>query len=125
MITLDHVLELHRISIDLYGGNSGIRDEGYLQSALERPFSTFGGEDLYTNAFQKAAAILESILKNHPFIDGNKRTGFFTCGSILMSYNWRIVTNNTEAYDFVVKVASTHMEFDEIVTWLQDHSESI
>ena len=125
MITLDHVLELHRISIDLYGGSSGIRDEGYLQSALERPFSTFGGEDLYTNAFQKAAAILESILKNHPFIDGNKRTGFFTCGSILMSYNWRIVTNNTEAYDFVVKVASTHMEFDEIVTWLQDHSESI
>ena len=125
MITLDHVLELHRISIDLYGGSSGIRDEGYLQSALGRPFSTFGGEDLYTNAFQKAAAILESILKNHPFIDGNKRTGFFTCGSILMSYNWRIVTNNTEAYDFVVKVASTHMEFDEIVTWLQDHSESI
>lgn len=125
MITIEHVLDLHRISIDLYGGSLGIRDEGYLQSALERPFSTFGGEDLYTTAFQKAAAILESILKNHPFIDGNKRTGFFACGSILMSYNWRIITNNTEAYDFVIKVASTHMEFDEIVSWLQDHSESI
>ncbi len=66
MITIEHVLDLHRISIDLYGGSLGIRDEGYLQSALERPFSTFGGEDLYTTAFQKAAAILESIFKKPP-----------------------------------------------------------
>ena len=125
MITLEHALDLHRISIELYGGSLGIRDEGYLKSALERPFSTFGGEDLYPSAFQKAAAILESILKNHPFIDGNKRTGFFACGSILMSYNWRIVTTNAEAFDFVIRVASTHMEFNEIVSWLQEHSESI
>ncbi|MEO7309373.1 MAG: type II toxin-antitoxin system death-on-curing family toxin [Chitinophagaceae bacterium] len=123
MIRKEHILDLHKISIELYGGSLGIRDEGYLQSAIERPFSTFGGEDLYTTPFHKAAAILESILKNHPFIDGNKRTGFYACGSILKSYNWVLVASNKQAYDFVIQVASTHMDFDDIVTWIQEHSE--
>lgn len=76
MITLQDVLRFHELSIQKFGGSLGIRDEGYLQSAVERPSATFGGEDLYPTPFEKAAAILISILKNHPFFDGDKRTAF-------------------------------------------------
>ena len=68
MITLQDVLRFHELSIERFGGLLGIRDYGYLQSAIERPFSTFGGDDLYPSPYQKAAAILESIYPSYPFI---------------------------------------------------------
>jgi death-on-curing protein len=111
MIRIEHVLGLHKTSIEKYGGSLGVRDEGYLQSAIERPYATFAKEELYPSPFQKAAAILESILKNHPFVDGNKRTGFLACGSVLLSYKWRLIASGDEAYQFVIQVASTQMEF--------------
>ena len=58
-----------------FGGSSGVRDIGLLESAIARPFQTFGGEDLYHSPFAKAAAVAESLIINHPFVDGNKRTG--------------------------------------------------
>jgi death on curing protein len=76
MITKEVVLRLHELSILKYGGGDGTRDEGLMESAIARPYQTFGGEDLYTTVFEKAAAIVESIIINHPFIDVNKRTGF-------------------------------------------------
>ncbi len=121
----EKVLELHRISIEQFGGSMGIRDEGYLQSAIERPYSTFDSEELYPSPFQKAAAILESILKNHPFVDGNKRTGFLASTGLLLLENWELITQDNEAYDFVIKVASSHMEFEEIVSWIEQHSQNI
>ncbi len=75
-ISTDEVLAIHANLIRRYGGLSGVRDRGLLESALARPFQSFNGEDLYPSLEQKAAAILESIVKNHPFIDGNKRTGY-------------------------------------------------
>jgi len=125
MITLEYVLRLHQRSIEVYGGSAGIRDEGYLQSAVERPFSTFGSEDLYPSPFQKAAAILESVVKNHPFVDGNKRTGLLACDAILFQYKWELGATPEEAYDFVIQVASSHMEFEDIVSWIELHSVSL
>jgi death-on-curing protein len=121
----EKVLELHRLSIQKFGGSMGIRDEGYLQSAIERPYSTFASEELYPSPFQKAAAVLESILKNHPFVDGNKRTGYLACLDILLTNKWALVASENEAYDFVIQVASTHMEFEEIVSWIEQHSQNI
>ena len=72
MILLEEVLLLHEFSIKDFGGASGIRNIGLLESAIARPFQTFGGEDLYPSPFDKAAAIGESLIENHPFIDGNK-----------------------------------------------------
>ena len=74
MITKGIVLKLHELSIFKYGGSQGIRDEGLMESAIARPYQTFGGEDLYPTEFEKAATIAESIIINHPFVDGNKRT---------------------------------------------------
>ena len=76
MISIKEVEIIHNILIDKFGGSKGIRDIGLLESALARPFSTFDNKDLYENPIEKASAILESIVINHPFIDGNKRTAY-------------------------------------------------
>lgn len=77
MITRAEVLIIHNEVVFAHGGANGVRDVGGLDSAIARPFQSFGGEDLYPSVFEKAAAIGESIIMNHPFIDGNKRTGMF------------------------------------------------
>ena len=83
MILKADILKLHELSIQKYGGSNGIRDEGLLDSAIARPFQTFDGLDLYVSTIEKAAAIAESLIINHPFIDGNKRTGFLAMLAIL------------------------------------------
>ena len=122
MITLSHVLRLHELSIIDFGGSSGIRDKELLESAVERINATFDSVSLYPSSFEKAAAILESIIKNHPFIDGNKRTGWLACCAVLKYDNYKFSLNQIEAYDFVIKVASSHLEFEEIVTFIESNS---
>lgn len=73
--TKEQAVMLHEILLDKTGGLRGLRDERLLESALNNPFQTFGGEELYPDVFHKAAQLCFSILKNHPFIDGNKRIG--------------------------------------------------
>ena len=121
MITLKEVLQIHQIAIDEFGGAIGIRDEGILQSAIARPFNGFGDSVFYPEPAGKAAAILESIVKNHPFVDGNKRTGYLLMRLIMMNYDKDIKASQEEKYDFVIKVASSQIEFDEIVTWIKEH----
>jgi len=74
-LSLGEVLEIHRDQIDQYGGKPGLRDLDLLKSALGMPQATFGGEFLHTDVFEMAAAYLFHVVKNHPFIDGNKRVG--------------------------------------------------
>lgn len=76
MISKEDIIQLHHFSIEKFGGADGLRDLGLLESAAARPYQTFGRSDLYPGALEKAAAIIESIIINHQFIDGNKRTGF-------------------------------------------------
>lgn len=73
--TKKQAVMLHELLIDKTGGSRGLRDEGLLESALVSPFQTFGGEELCPNAEQKAARLCYSLIKNHPFADGNKRIG--------------------------------------------------
>ncbi len=122
MIYKQEVLLYHQLSIEKYGGAICIRDEGMLSSAIDRPYASFGGEYLYKTPFEKAAAILESIIKNHPFVDGNKRTGFISCGALLLREGYEMIATEIEAYDFVIKVASSHLEFEEIVTFIESNS---
>ena len=72
---LDEVIEIHRDQIKRYGGPSGIRDIELLKSAIAMPPASFGGEHLHKNLYEMAAAYLFHVTRNHPFIDGNKRTG--------------------------------------------------
>ena len=72
-LTIKQILVLHELEIQKHGGSSGVRDMNMLESAIHRPFATFDGEDLYPNLFFKAGALIQSLVKNHPFVDGNGR----------------------------------------------------
>ena len=76
MISVDDALRIQSLLIDKFGGTEGLRDKKLLESALMRPYQTFDNKDLYQTPSEKAAAIIESLLINHPFIDGNKRFGY-------------------------------------------------
>lgn len=117
MIDLEEVLQLHEIAIEKFGGIKGVRDQKLLESAINRPFVTFGGEDLYKTVEEKASAVLESIIKNHPFHDGNKRTAYLVYRLFLMSESYDIQAAQEEKYEFVIDIASGKMTFDEIVSW--------
>lgn len=122
MITLKDVLRFHELSTQKFGGSLGIRDEGYLQSAIERPSTSFAGEDLYPTPFEKAAAILESILKNHPFDDGNKRTAFLACDAMLRLHNLVFTLSQEEAYQFVIAVTTSQLSLEMVVEFLKSKS---
>src|SRR5699024_11011418 len=74
-LTIEEVEALHTRLIDQSGGSQGLRDRGGLESAIGGPKATFGGKDLYPSLVEKSAALTFTLVKNHPFIDGNKRTG--------------------------------------------------
>ncbi len=115
MISKNEILQLHKLSIEKYGGAYGIRDDGMLESAIARPFQTFGGEDLYGSSIEKAAAILESIIINYPFVDGNKRTGFLAMFAILKKSNLSLIANDADAYATTVSVSTGEIRFEQIV----------
>jgi len=119
MITYEQVLEIHRILIQEFGGSNGMRDENALRAALERPFSGFGQTEFYPNPEEKASAILESVVKNHPFIDGNKRTGYVFMRLVLMNFGKDIQATQDEKYEFIIGIASGKLDFQEIVIWIK------
>jgi death-on-curing protein len=122
MIELKEALLIHQVLIDGFGGATGVRDEELLRSALERPFSGFGDTEFYPQVEQKAAAILESIVTNHPFIDGNKRTGYVLMRLLLLEHGKDILSGQEEKYAFVIEVASGRLSFDQIVEWIQKNT---
>jgi death-on-curing protein len=123
MITVKQSLEIHKILIEKYGGSTGVRDLDGLESALARPFQTFGGEDLYPDFFAKAAAIAESIIINHPFIDGNKRTGYVLMESILRYGSIKIIADDESLYNFMISISTGEKRFDDIVAWLKKNTQ--
>ena len=74
-LTFEQIIAIHEDLVEKYGGSHGVRNEGFVHSALNRPLASFDGQDLYTDLFIKAAGLGHSIILNHPFLDGNKRTG--------------------------------------------------
>ncbi len=122
MISIQEIIDLHNFSIRDYGGKSGIRDIEALKSAAERPFQTFAGEELYASPFEKAAALMESILKNHPFIDGNKRTAFASGFHLLLQYNLKINTSNNNAYQLIIDIVISKITYKDLVIWLENNT---
>jgi death-on-curing protein len=118
MISIKEVERLHRILIDRFGGVYGIRDSVALESAIARPFQTFDGRELYPSVIQKVASMIESILINHPFIDGNKRTGYTLLRLFLIRNRIDINASQDNKYEFVIDIASGILKFEGIVSWL-------
>jgi death on curing protein len=122
MFSVEIVLEIHSKAIELFGGGNGVRDFGALESAINRPFQTFGDDDLYPSVFEKAAAIGESIIMNHPFVDGNKRTGYILLELILKIDGYVLKASTDEIYEFVINISTGAIRFDSIVAWLQENA---
>jgi death-on-curing protein len=119
MISLNEVLAIHDILIEKFGGAKGIRDQAGLESAINRLYQTFDGQELYPDSVDKAAAIFESIISNHPFIDGNKRTAYVLMRLVVKIDSLDIEATEDEKFDFVIKSAKGELTFDEIRTWIK------
>ena len=122
MIPVKEVELLHRILIDKFGGSHGIRDKAALESAISRPFQTFDGNDLYPSVLEKAASLIESILVNHPFIDGNKRTGYTLLRLYLIQNGLDINASQDNKYEFVIDIASGTLKYEGILSWLKSNT---
>lgn len=122
MIIKEDILILHRKSIEDFGGAHGVRDMGLLESAIARPFQTFGGEQLYPTLFEKAAALGQSLIVNHPFCDGNKRTGMLAMASLIISSKRRFTASSDKLYNFIINISTGTISFEEIVEWLKENT---
>lgn len=120
-LTLGEVLELHRRIIQQTGGATGVRNLGGLESAIAQPRITFGGTDLYPTLEAKAAALCFFIVQNHPFFDGNKRSGHAAMETFLVLNGREIKALVDEAEEIILKVASGNCSLDELVVWLREH----
>lgn len=120
-LTLDEVLELHRLTIEQSGGCSGIRDFGLLQSAIAQPQMTFGGVDLYPSLTAKAAALGFSIVMNHPFIDGNKRVGHAALETMLVLNGHELAASVVEQERLILDLAAGKTPREEFAAWVHAH----
>lgn len=104
-LTLDEVIEIHRDQIARYGGRGGIRDMALLQSAVAMPQASSGGKYLHTDLFEMAAAYLFHIVRNHPFVDGNKRAGTVAALVFLALNGEEVQVRNTALVETVLSTA--------------------
>ena len=123
-LTPEQVLFIHARLIAETGGEHGIRDLGLLQSAVSRPQVVFEGSELYPDVYAKAAALLESLINNHPFVDGNKRTGITAAAMFLQLNNHSLTVSNQELESFILSVAKGVQTMDSISEWFLLHSRS-
>lgn len=119
MIKIEDALKIHSILIEKFGGTKGIRDKGALESAISRPYATFDNKELYPTPIDKAAAILESIVCNHPFLDGNKRTGYVLARLLLLKSGLDIQASQDDRYELVINISKGQSNFEQINNWLK------
>lgn len=121
-LTPEQVLFLHSRLVTETGGGHGVRDLGMLQSALGRPQATFDEKELYPDLFSKAAALMDSLVRNHPFIDGNKRTAITAASLFLRINGFQLVVENNEMVQFTLACAQSHLSLDDITDWFRKYS---
>ena len=121
-LTLDEALAIHAHQITRYGGALGVRDKGLLESALGMPAATFAGEYLHPSPAEQGAAYLFHVVKNHPFVDGNKRVGLACCLAFLRLNGVRVHATDDQLVDLVVGVAEGRRSKADVAVFLREHS---
>lgn len=120
--TIEQVLIFHDILIERFGGSKGIRDIKMLESAIFRSQMTFDGDELYPTAYKKAASLTHSIINNHPFVDGNKRTGIYTGIFFLKRNGYNLDIKKGEITKFAINIAKDKISIKTISEWFKDHT---
>lgn len=118
-LSVEQVEELHSIQIEHYGGRSGCRDRGAVESAAARPAMTFGGEDLYPDVASKAAALLHSLVMKHGFVDGNKRVGAHAAMLFLALDGFQTIITPKQLEEITLAVARGKLEADALAIWFR------
>jgi len=122
-LTVEQVLFIHDQAIKRFGGPFGVRELNLLESAVMRPRASFGGKDLYKGIFDKAGALLQSLLKNHPFVDGNKRTALSSAALMLWMNGYKLKNKGKKEVEFAVRVDNEKLPVEEIAGWLKKNVE--
>jgi death on curing protein len=120
-LTISQVLDIHQRQIKRFGGTSGVRDEGLLDSALAQPQATFSGELLHPTIHEQAAAYLYHLAMNHPFIDGNKRTALAVMLTFLNLNDNTLNLSQDQAYNLVIQVVEKEISKEELSAFLKLH----
>ena len=115
------ILMLHQQLVEQTGGSDGIRDDGLLDSALSAPFQSFDNTDVYPSLQQKAARLCFGLVKNHPFVDGNKRIGAHAMLLFLAVNGVELTYTQTELSDIILQVAASEKEYPDLLDWLIRH----
>ena len=123
--TLQDIYELHTQLENAFVLSSGVRDENLLASAVNTPFQTFMGNDLYPSLYDKAAQLCYGIANNHPFMDGNKRTALHSMYVYLIINGFDITATQQDVENMIIDVASGNMTNVELAQWLQKNTVEI
>lgn len=121
-LTPQNVIQIHFELVEATGGLQGLRDLGLLESAVLRPQATFGGKDLYPTLIIKAAALVHSLLLNHVFADGNKRTATISMVEFLILNDKKFKATNKEIVDFALWVENKKPSIEQIADWIKKHT---
>jgi death-on-curing protein len=120
-LSRDEALEIHRALLDRFGGLAGVRDLGLLESALYRPRTGY-----YADLTEMAAALFESLIMNHPFIDGNKRVAFFATDVFLRLNGYKLKVDARKAHRFLIGLLENDScTFDNLLPWMREHAVAI
>jgi death-on-curing protein len=124
-LTIEEVLELHRLLLEQSGGGPGLLDPGALDSALAQPQMTFAGADLYPGLADKAAALGFSLICNHPFRDGNKRVGHAALETFVVLNGYELQATVDEQEQVILQVAAGSMKREDFTDWVAAHLQKI
>jgi death-on-curing protein len=125
LISLEGLVWMHTVAIEEFGGSPGIRDRGLLESALARPLASSGGRNPYDTAFKRAAAMAESLVLNHGFVDGNKRTAMYAMAAWLEREGYVVDAERGGLRDVALAIASHELSLEQIAAWLEQRSKQI
>lgn len=120
-LTKKQIIMLHEMLIAESGGSPEIRDEGLLDSAINAPFQSFAGNELYPSLLEKAARLGFGLIKNHPFVDGNKRIGTHTMLVFLELNHQELKYTDSELIELILGVAASEYDEKYLLAWLQQH----
>ena len=120
-LSKEQILMLHSQLIEEYGGSDGVRDYNLLDSALENPFQSFGGEELYPTLQAKAARLGYGLIKNHCMIDGNKRLGTHVMLVFLALNGYELSYSQKELSDTILLLAAGKLQSEDILQWIIEH----
>lgn len=121
ILSKEQILMLHANLIAETGGSDGIRDENLLESAISAPFQTFDSIEIFPSIQQKAARLGYGLIKNHAFIDGNKRIGTHAMLVFLALNKIELDYTQADLVDIILKVAAGESSFDDLLKWILDH----